>query len=144
MSNGSRAMSCLLFVSVLAMSLIGVSEGTAFAASCANRVEATSQSYPWKGTHSACEVQLPEPKGIVSYKQYNTCPPKRVLLVGDSVALTMGIQMTLDPQNWGTVIDNKAALGCGFVQGYERNFSGTKFAPPTDACNQDVANLGRG
>ncbi len=134
-----RAVSCfLLLASVMATCWTIASAGTAVASSRAFRAVETSQSYPWKGNHS-CRVQLPEPHGIVTYKEFNTCPPKRVLLVGDSVGLTMGIQMGMNETNWGTLVDTKADLGCGFVTGYERNPTGNGFAAGNPACNQALA-----
>ena len=73
----------------------------------------------------------------MSYKDFNTCPPKRVLLIGDSVGLTMGVQMALNQTNWGTLVDNRADLGCGFVTGYEF-FTGKHFGLQPSACNQSV------
>jgi GDSL-like Lipase/Acylhydrolase family len=140
MSSGSRAVACLLLTSVLAMGILGASESSAFAGSRSQRALVTSRSYPWKGNHSTCQIKLPEPNGIVSIKDYNTCPPKRVLLIGDSVGLTMGIQMAINQQNYGTLIDTEAYLGCGFVTGYERNFTGAGFASSPPECDQATTN----
>jgi hypothetical protein len=72
--------------------------------------------FPWRGQHPACAIRLPI-HGSIVYKAFTTCPPKRVLLVGDSLAFTMGIQMSLNEENWGTLIFN-GSLNCGFVTGY--------------------------
>jgi hypothetical protein len=73
--------------------------------------------FPWKGHDPPCAVRLPI-YGSISYKTFTTCPPKRVLLIGDSVALTMGIQMSLHQENWGTLIENASLKNCGFVTAY--------------------------
>ncbi len=79
---------------------------------------AQTPAFPWKGSDPSCEVRLPIP-GFVAYGSFATCPPKRVLVLGDSVALTMGIQLSLDQEDWGTLIENAAINGCGFVTGYD-------------------------
>ena len=55
--------------------------------------QSSADASQWKGKSSGCSVQLPSSNGPKSYLTFNTCPPKRGLLVGDSVALTMGIEM---------------------------------------------------
>jgi hypothetical protein len=41
------------------------------------------------------------------------------MVVGDSVALTMGIEMNIDEENWGSVLETNATLGCAFLTGYD-------------------------
>ena len=84
--------------SAIALIAVGLqSPSAAFASSVpsvSHAVPVASQNttFPWKGNDPSCEVRLPVP-GFVVYGRFTTCPPKRVLLLGDSVALTMGIQM---------------------------------------------------
>jgi len=45
---------------------------------------------------------------------FHTCAPKRVLLVGDSLAFSMGLPMMIREQHFGTEVANAAVLGCSF------------------------------
>ncbi|HSZ37245.1 MAG TPA: acyltransferase family protein [Acidimicrobiales bacterium] len=63
-------------------------------------------------------------------------PPVRVLLLGDSVALTLGIGLanTADQNRYGYVISDEGILGCGVVDGPEVESLGADDATPS-ACN---------
>jgi peptidoglycan/LPS O-acetylase OafA/YrhL len=63
-------------------------------------------------------------------------PPVRVLLFGDSVALTLGIGLSVqaDETKYGYVLTDKGILGCGVVNGPEVELMGTRYATPP-ACN---------
>ncbi len=76
--------------------------------------------------------------GYLTVNEFNTCPPKRVLLIGDSVALTMGIEMVLHEKDWGTLIDDKALTGCGFIVGDDVDPHGV-FTPMASQCNNEDA-----
>ena len=61
-----------------------------------------------------------EPKWLVahrlkwsgsSYVTFHACPPKRVLLIGDSIAFTLGVGMMNREQNYGIEMANAAILG---------------------------------
>ncbi len=62
--------------------------------------------------------------------------PVRVLLFGDSVALTLGIGLSYPPDQakYGYVLSDKGILGCGVVNGPEVQLMGTRDATPS-ACN---------
>jgi peptidoglycan/LPS O-acetylase OafA/YrhL len=62
--------------------------------------------------------------------------PVRVLLFGDSVALTLGIGLSFpaDQSKYGYVLSDKGILGCGVVDGPEVELMGTRYATPS-ACN---------
>ncbi|HEV8064810.1 MAG TPA: hypothetical protein VGP46_08270, partial [Acidimicrobiales bacterium] len=77
----------------------------------------TEPPSPWRGDQGPCQVLVP-PFSSKQTKTFYTCPPKRVMIVGDSVAFTMGIEMGIDEENWGTMLDNVSILGCGFLVGY--------------------------
>ena len=100
-------------------------------------VASRTTTFPWKGHDPSCEVRLPNP-AFASHGRFTTCPPKRVLLLGDSVALTMGIQMSLDQEDWGTIIDDAGLNGCGFVTGYDVTFEGS-VTPMNPLCNSEAA-----
>ena len=93
--------------------------------------------FPWKGHDATCSVRLPTP-GYVTYGQFTTCPPKRVLVIGDSLALTMGIEMSIGQEDWGTIMDGKAINGCGFVTGTDLEHNGT-FVRENPACDNELA-----
>jgi hypothetical protein len=50
----------------------------------------------------------------------------------------MGVQMTLDEEDWGAVVDVGAVLGCGFVTGYPVKLNG-RFVPMNPACTNAAA-----
>ena len=59
----------------------------------------------------------------------------RVLLFGDSVALTLGLGLGLpkEQQKYGYVLSDKGILGCGVVFGPEVELMGTRYDTP-QAC----------
>jgi hypothetical protein len=60
-----------------------------------------------------------------STKTFNTCPPDRVLVVGDSIAFTIGTPMMADEQRYGVELANAAILGCAFTTTGELDVNGT-------------------
>ena len=54
-----------------------------------------------------------------------TSPPVRVLLLGDSVALTMGLGLIRAESTWNLSVWNKGVLGCGVLRGGDVFVSGT-------------------
>jgi hypothetical protein len=130
-------------MSAIALTAVGLrSPSVAFASSAQSAsqtalVASQTRTFPWKGHDPSCEIRLPIP-GHIKYGQFTTCPPKRLLLLGDSVAVTMGIQMSLDQDNWGTVVDVVGIDGCGFVTGYDVKYLGA-WVPMNRACSKDVS-----
>jgi peptidoglycan/LPS O-acetylase OafA/YrhL len=57
-------------------------------------------------------------------KTFTTCPPKRVLLVGDSLAFTIGVGMLKDEQRYGVELADAGILGCAFTTQGELEVSG--------------------
>ncbi len=141
MQNRGRAVRLLMLIAASALVLVLASQSGVSGNLLSTRAREASarleQGYPWKGTHAPCRVQLPVTNYTV-YSHFNTCPPKRVLIVGDSVGLTMGQQLSIDEQNWGTNIKNAALLGCGFVTGYEANSTG-QFGDEDPHCTTEAA-----
>ncbi|HTU96060.1 MAG TPA: acyltransferase family protein [Solirubrobacteraceae bacterium] len=70
-------------------------------------------------------------------KTFTTCPPKRVLVVGDSLAFTLGLPMMDDEQNYGVQISNAALLGCAFSTKGQLDVNGTYEDPPA-GCSTAV------
>ena len=63
-------------------------------------------------------------------------PPVRVLLFGDSVALTLGLGLSnpADQTKYGYILSDKGILGCGVVDGPEVEEMGARAQTPS-ACN---------
>ena len=72
--------------------------------------------------------------GSRSRVMFHTCPPKRVLLIGDSLAFSLGLGQMIEERHYGVEIANAAILGCAFHTGGELNVSGTWQSPPP-ACS---------
>jgi len=64
-------------------------------------------------------------------KTYNTCPPKRVLMVGDSLAFTLGVPWLSNEERYGVQLANGALLGCAFTTQGELDVDGTWEAQST-------------
>ena len=45
---------------------------------------------------------------------FRTCPPKRVMVIGDSLAFTLGVGLMEDEQAYGVEVADAAILGCAF------------------------------
>jgi peptidoglycan/LPS O-acetylase OafA/YrhL len=58
-------------------------------------------------------------------KTFQTCPPKRVLLIGDSLAFTLGVPWLGNEQSYGIQLTDAALLGCAFTTQGELNVAGT-------------------
>jgi peptidoglycan/LPS O-acetylase OafA/YrhL len=65
-----------------------------------------------------------------STKTFNTCPAKRVMLIGDSLAFTIGLPMMDNEQSYGVQLANAAKLGCAFSTKGELDVNGTYEDPP--------------
>jgi peptidoglycan/LPS O-acetylase OafA/YrhL len=63
-------------------------------------------------------------------KTFQTCPPKRVLVIGDSLAFTLGLPMMDDEDRYGVQISNAALLGCAFSTKGQLNVNGAWEDPP--------------
>jgi peptidoglycan/LPS O-acetylase OafA/YrhL len=58
-------------------------------------------------------------------KTFNTCPPKRVMLVGDSLAFTLGVPWLQNEERYGIQLADAGILGCAFTTVGELNVAGT-------------------
>ena len=57
-------------------------------------------------------------------KTFHTCPPKRVLLVGDSLAFTLGVPWLQNEERYGIKLADAGVLGCAFTTEGELNVAG--------------------
>jgi hypothetical protein len=71
----------------------------------------------WEGTDPPCKVLVSSSKGLYIYGTFRTCPPKRVLLIGDSIALTLGFGLGTGEEKYGVVLTDSAISGCGWING---------------------------
>ena len=71
--------------------------------------------------------------GSHSSVTFHTCPPKKVMLIGDSLAFSLGLGQMIEEHGYGVEVANAAILGCSFHTGGELNVSGTWESPPS-AC----------
>jgi peptidoglycan/LPS O-acetylase OafA/YrhL len=83
-------------------------------------------------------------RGTVSWplsrltKTFETCPPKRALIIGDSIAFTIGVPMLYDEQKYGTAVADAAILGCAFGVRGQLDVNGTWEAPPK-RCPDEIS-----
>jgi hypothetical protein len=45
---------------------------------------------------------------------FHTCPPRRVMMIGDSIAFTLGVPMLQNETSYGVELANASTLGCDF------------------------------
>jgi peptidoglycan/LPS O-acetylase OafA/YrhL len=64
-------------------------------------------------------------------KTFNTCPPERVMMVGDSLAFTLGVPWLGDEERYGVQLADAARLGCAFTTQGELDVDGTWEAQST-------------
>jgi peptidoglycan/LPS O-acetylase OafA/YrhL len=68
-------------------------------------------------------------------KTFQTCPPKRVMVIGDSLAFTLGVPMMDNEQNYGVQLADAAKLGCAFTTKGQLDINGTWESPPAGCPN---------
>jgi peptidoglycan/LPS O-acetylase OafA/YrhL len=71
-------------------------------------------------------------------KTFHTCPPHRILLIGDSIAFTLGLPIMGDEQHYGVELANDAILGCAFATRGEVDVNGV-WQKPDDGCANPLA-----
>jgi hypothetical protein len=128
------------------------------------RSVATATPQSWAGTGPACEEQLadtpqyfeaapPESKYFGDVMQglsmhtndfgdrqqvsFRTCPPKRVLFVGDSVALTLGLGMLHGEQQYGIELAVAPLEGCAFNTDGLLYYLGSFVSLPPECATED-------
>ncbi|MHB8435846.1 MAG: acyltransferase family protein [Acidimicrobiales bacterium] len=83
-----------------------------------------------------CEYRVPPYNRLAVF---HTCPPIRVMLVGDSIGLTLGIEITLNEHRYGILVDNEAILGCSFSTRGLSDPSGTGYLPLAPGCRHSLS-----
>ena len=73
---------------------------------------------------------------------YHTCPPKRVLMIGDSIAFTAGVPMLENENRYGIELANASILGCAFGIRGRLDVNGTYKSLPS-SCTSALARWGR-
>ena len=81
------------------------------------RKDATKDIYAWLGAH-----QLGWNGSTTT--TFHTCPPKKVLVVGDSLAFTIGVGLMDDEEHYGVEVANAGILGCAFTTTGELDVGG--------------------
>jgi peptidoglycan/LPS O-acetylase OafA/YrhL len=69
---------------------------------------------------------------------FHTCPPKKVMLIGDSLAFSLGLGAMIEENHYGIELANAAILGCSFHTAGKLNVIGTWDALPA-ACPTALA-----
>ncbi len=77
-----------------------------------------------------CRVLLPG--GFKAYATFHTCPPERVMMIGDSVGQSLGFELSVNEESYGVLLENDTLLGCGFIDTGEVGAPGSfsAFDPP--------------
>ncbi len=81
--------------------------------------------------HQTCSLDV---GGLIGRQLYHVCPPVKMLIVGDSIGLTLGMQLGFNDQLYGIASTSDAKLGCGFVDSGQSNEYGTGYGPPDAHC----------
>jgi peptidoglycan/LPS O-acetylase OafA/YrhL len=72
-----------------------------------------------------CRIRVPSPGYEKVYTTYHTCPPVRVMMIGDSVGQSIGFQLELHQESYGLEMVNDTLLGCGFIETGEVGTAGS-------------------
>lgn len=64
---------------------------------------------------------------------FHTCPPQRLMMIGDSIAFTLGVPIMNDEQSYGVELANAETLGCAFATRGELDVNGT-WEQPLAGC----------
>jgi peptidoglycan/LPS O-acetylase OafA/YrhL len=73
-------------------------------------------------------------------KTFTTCPPERAMVVGDSIAFTIGVPFLYNEQEYGLATSDAATLGCAFGVRGEVDVNG-KWEDPPKGCRDEIASL---
>ena len=86
---------------------------------------------PGTTASAALDASGQPPIGYVAPGGADAAHPEQALLIGDSMALTLGLGLGVNAPEWGIRIDDEGALGCDLDPGTTVNVMGTvSQAPP--------------
>jgi peptidoglycan/LPS O-acetylase OafA/YrhL len=89
-----------------------------------------------KGTSAkTCRVQL---KLMTVPEPFEQCPVVSAMVVGDSLAFTLGVNIGLSQQRYGVYLLDQGRLGCGFTTEGTVDVGGTGFTPPPPYCTGEA------
>jgi len=92
----------------------------------------------WVGDEGPCTLQLPTI--YPATETFHTCPPVRVQVMGDSMALTLGEGLGSDQEHYGVVLYDDAQIGCSFVvKGVGQWGPGPGYTPQYVPCQTQFA-----
>jgi hypothetical protein len=75
----------------------------------------------------------------VTTSTFNTCPPKRIMVIGDSLAFTLALPIGADESKYGTEIADAAQLGCAFTTRGQLDVNG-QWEGPAPGCSNALSN----
>jgi len=91
----------------------------------------------WMGDRGPCKVALPT--SVPAVRTFYTCPPVKVMVLGDSMALTLAFGLETDAKQFGVLLDSKAQIGCSFGVRGPGEWSGQGFFPQFGPCLNQFA-----
>lgn len=123
---------CAAAVSLVIASAVVVPEVLPAAAASVTHASAFGHGVPIG--HGKCRVLLSDSKEYGKiFGSFDTCHPTRVLLVGDSIALTIGYGLGAGEERYSAEVFDEAIIGCGFGIRGETDAYGS-FGSPYPAC----------
>jgi peptidoglycan/LPS O-acetylase OafA/YrhL len=91
----------------------------------------------WQGTaEPGCRYPIP---AFHTDPLFHTCPPVKVLFVGDSIALTIGVESTIGEEHYGVRIGGGVLLGCSFMTAGESDELGQGYGRPSPPCLSELS-----
>jgi peptidoglycan/LPS O-acetylase OafA/YrhL len=136
----TRALAPTGFAAALAAVLVASSIATASPAP-AHALRLPVSMAAARRTRATCRAKLPF-FPITVWQTFHLCPVDRVMFVGDSIALTLGLELGLNEQRFGTLLAIRGELGCSFVTRGPIEVDGT-FRAENKACVTQFASWRR-
>jgi peptidoglycan/LPS O-acetylase OafA/YrhL len=75
----------------------------------------------------------------VTTSTFNTCPPKRIMVIGDSLAFTLALPVGATESKYGTEIADAAQLGCAYTTRGQLDVNG-QWQAPAPGCTNALSN----
>jgi len=100
--------------------------------STSTTIPALRGAISWVGDQPACKLQLPADMPAIG--TFHTCPPVRVMMLGDSIATTLAFGLSANQAHYGVVVADDAQIGCSFGVKGLGDWAGTGFAVQYAPC----------